>query len=307
MTKSNSVLLSDYLDYLYFSSRLSKKTLETYGREISFFLEYLEKEQLDIEITNTKILEDYLFAREDKDKISSRTESKALSALRSFFKYLVNKKIVDNNPASLLPKPKECKKLPKTISEGEVDEILDDFDTSPLGLRDRALFELIYSSGMRISEALAMNISQYNKEERSISIIGKRNKERIVFIGDKAIGAMNNYLELSRPILIKDQKEKALFLNKNGTRLTRQGAHFKFKEKSDSEDIEATIHTLRHSYATSMLKNGADIRSVQELLGHKDIKTTEIYTELDTSLLLSLFDKYSPLNDYVKNKKEEKS
>ena len=152
---------------------------------------------------------------------------------------------------------------------------------------------------MRISEAVSLDVSSWKREEKAINVIGKRDKERIVFVGDMAFDAVEYYLSNVRPKLLskKNQKEQALFLNRRGGRLTRQAAHLRFQECTSRMGLDATIHTLRHSFASHMIKNGADIRSVQEMLGHSDIKTTQIYTQLDTSTLLDAYDKFSPFDD----------
>ncbi len=206
----------------------------------------------------------------------------------------------------MVKKSKEKVHIPRTISVSEIDEIMSSFSDDALGMRDYALFELIYSSGMRISEAVALNVSSFKRDEKAVNVIGKRGKERVVFISDIAVNALDSYLSLSRPELLgkKNTKEKALFLNRRGTRLTRQAAHLRFHSVVDKIGLDATIHTLRHSFASHMLKNGADIRSVQEMLGHADIKTTQIYTQLDTSTLLSAYDRFSPLDD-IFDKKEK--
>ena len=202
------------------------------------------------------------------------------------------------NPASLVEKPKDGVHLPRVISEDAVDELLSSFPSDdPLSERDYTLFELIYSSGMRISEAVALDVSSYRREERMIRVIGKRDKERLVFIGEIAADALDAYLDRIRPSLVRDDKENALFLNRRGGRLTRQAAHKRFHEAVGRLGIDATIHTLRHSFATHMIEHGADIRSVQEMLGHSDVRTTQIYTHLDTSSILEFFDRYSPLGD----------
>lgn len=148
---------------------------------------------------------------------------------------------------------------------------------------------------MRISEAISLNVSSINFKEKSINVIGKRNKERVVFVGDRALDAIRFYLEKSRPKLLskKNTKERALFINRRGNRISRQAAHLRFHRVVDQLGLDATIHTLRHSFASHMLNKGADIRSVQEMLGHSDIKTTQIYTHLDTDAILKVFDEFS--------------
>ena len=292
-------LIRSFGDTISYSFRLSEKTREVYTREAALFLTFLNINSLKLEEVGSSDIEKYIIEREDQEGITTRTAGKVLSSLRTFFKYLKIEKIVEANPAKLVEKPKDPLVLPKTISEDEMEELMGGFDDDILGRRDYALFELIYSSGMRISEAVGLDVSSWRREEKAISVIGKRNKERIVFVGDIAFEAVEEYLRDIRPRLLskKNQKEQALFLNRRGGRLTRQAAHLRFQECTSRLGLEATIHTLRHSFASHMIKNGADIRSVQEMLGHSDIKTTQIYTQLDTSTLLEAYDKFSPFED----------
>lgn len=291
----DSMLLCEFGDSIEYVYRLSDKTKEVYLREVSSFLSYLEKVKIKVEDVTPLVIENYVVERKQEDGLNERTISKLLSSLRTFFKYLLSKHIVKSNPAKEVSKPKEGVHIPKTISENEIDEIMHSFTSDELGLRDWALFELIYSSGMRISEALSLDVSQIRFQEKAVCVIGKRNKERIVFIGDIAIELLNSYLTLVRPKLLskKNPKERALFLNRRGSRITRQACHLRFSSIVDTLGLDCTIHTLRHSFASHMLKRGADIRSVQEMLGHADIKTTQIYTQLDTKSLLNAFDSFS--------------
>ena len=292
-------LIRSFGDTISYSFRLSEKTREVYTREAALFLTFLNRNSLKLEEVGSSDIEKYIIEREDQEGITTRTAGKVLSSLRTFFRYLKIEKIVEANPAKLVEKPKDPLVLPKTISEDEMEELMKGFDDDILGRRDYALFELIYSSGMRISEAVGLDVSSWRREEKAISVIGKRNKERIVFVGDIAFEAVEEYLRDIRPRLLskKNQKEPALFLNRRGGRLTRQAAHLRFQECPSRLGLEATIHPLRHSFASHMIKNGADIRSVQEMLGHSDIKTTQIYTQLDTSTLLEAYDKFSPFED----------
>ena len=297
-------LIRSFGDTISYSFRLSEKTREVYTREAALFLTFLNRNSLKLEEVGSSDIEKYIIEREDQEGITTRTAGKVLSSLRTFFRYLKIEKIVEANPAKLVEKPKDPLVLPKTISEDEMEELMKGFDDDILGRRDYALFELIYSSGMRISEAVGLDVSSWRREEKAISVIGKRNKERIVFVGDIAFEAVEEYLRDIRPRLLskKNQKEPALFLNRRGGRLTRQAAHLRFQECPSRLGLEATIHTLRHSFASHMIKNGADIRSVQEMLGHSDIKTTQIYTQLDTSTLLEAYDKFSPFEDDYREK-----
>ncbi len=285
--------------YIIYQRRLSEKTREVYSSEAERYLAYLCSKGIELDKTTPEIIEDYLISRRKEDGVGERTEGRILSSLRSFYRFIIYEKDSDEaNPASLVEKPREGGHLPRVISVDEVDALLSSFPSDDiLSRRDYTLFELIYSSGMRISEAVALDVSSYRQEEGMISVIGKRDKERLVFIGEAARNALGAYLSDVRPKLVKAPKETALFLNRRGSRLTRQAAHKRFHEATEKLGLDATIHTLRHSFATHMIENGADIRSVQEMLGHSDVRTTQIYTHLDTSSLLAFFDKFSPLSD----------
>ncbi len=290
--------LRSFSRYIIYQRRLSEKTREVYSSEAERFLLYLSECGIDLSDTKVEDIEAYLVKRKG-DGAGERTEGRILSSLRSFFRFLAYEGDgSDDNPAKLVEKPKEKQHLPRVITPEEVDRLLESFSRDDiLSLRDWALFELIYSSGMRISEAVALDVSSYRSEEHSISVIGKRDKERIVFIGETAEKAVEIYLKDVRPLLLRNPRETALFLNRRGERISRQAAHKRFHEAVGKLGIDATIHTLRHSFASHMIENGADIRSVQEMLGHSDVRTTQIYTHLDTSSLLSFFDKFSPLSD----------
>ena len=291
-------LLKRFDDFIIFTRRLSEKTREVYSMDARLYLEYLDESGIRLEDAGVEEIESYLIWRRRTGKLEERTEGRILSSLRAFYLFLSSEGLSGKNPATLVEKPKESAHLPRVISEDEVDELLSSFPSSdPLSQRDYTLFELIYSSGMRISEAVALDVSSYRRDESTIAVIGKRDKERLVFIGEIASAALDRYLEDVRPLLLKDEKEKALFLNRRGGRLTRQAAHKRFHEAVGKLGIDATVHTLRHSFATHMIEHGADIRSVQEMLGHSDVRTTQIYTHLDTSSILAFFDKYSPLGD----------
>ncbi len=300
LTVVDEELLKSFEDYIVYTKRLSDKTREVYSREASLYLKYLENISLKAEDATSMTIEEYLEERRKETGIDERTSSRVLSSLRSFYSFLIDEEIAHKNPAKLVEKPKEREHLPHTISKSEIDPLLDEFKKDKeLGWRDYTLFELIYSSGMRISEAISLNVNSFNQDERTIRVIGKRGKERVVFIGEEAHNALIYYLDNVRVKLIskKNKKENALFLNRRGERLSRQAAHLRFHRVTEALGLDATIHTLRHSFASHMLQNGADVRSVQEMLGHADIKTTQIYTHLDTASLLADFDRYSPLGD----------
>lgn len=294
----SQTLLKRFDDYIIFERRLSEKTREVYSMDARSYLSFLAEGGKSLEDAAVEDIEAYLVMRREEGHIEERTEGRILSSLRAFYMFLSQEGVAGRNPALLVEKPKERMHLPRVISEEEIDELLSSFPPDDiLSERDYTLFELIYSSGMRISEAVSLDVSSYRRDESTISVIGKRDKERLVFIGEIASSALDRYLAVIRPRLAKDPKETAMFLNRRGGRLTRQAAHKRFHEAVEKLGIDATIHTLRHSFATHMIERGADIRSVQEMLGHSDVRTTQIYTHLDTSSILEFFDRYSPLGD----------
>lgn len=303
-------LLRNYEDYLENEAQLSKATREVYLREAGFLLSYLATRNLDIASISLRDLDDYLQHRDAT--LDARTVSRINSSLRSLFTYLVKDDIRQDNIALLLEKPRMDEYLPHALSVAEVDSILDEMkrhaDDDILFMRDYTFFELIYSCGLRISEAVGLKVSAYNRDERTLIVFGKRSKERMVFVGQIAADALDRYLEQVRPVLAaanrrharrtaKDRDSTdAMFLGRRGESLTRQAMHKRYHRIVESLGIDATVHALRHSYATHLLRNGANIRQVQMLLGHADIKTTQIYTHLDTDDLLATFDKYFPLS-----------
>jgi len=287
----NFPLIEEFADYLTVEKRVSLATVELYTKEATRYLTFLEKRQILLKEADFKIVTDYLILRKTESNLSSRTEAKNISALNSFYHFLQENENVTINPLSLIDLPKLPTKIPQSVSYNAIEELLSVIDTSnALGLRDYALFELIYSCGLRVSEAITINLSDYNSNEKSLRIVGKGDKERIVPVGQLAIKAIDVYLKNSRPTLISDKlKSSALFLGRRGEPLNRASVWKRFKEYAKLANVDAKVHTLRHSYASHLLRGGADLRSVQELLGHSDIRTTQIYTHTDTEDLLQIF------------------
>lgn len=282
-------ILSDYEDYLKIDLRLSLNTVEAYRRGCADFLSYInEDENAALSTISAGDIISYLNAKRLKSDggkniaLSQRTISRILSSLRSFFNYLVLENIRDDNPAKTVDMPKLNKKLPEVLTIEEIDLFLAEIDIEkPSGLRDRALFELIYSCGLRVSEAVSLSFGGLFLEESLIRVRGKGDKDRFVPLGDEVKYWLGRYLEEGRPALIKKTDNSGrIFLNYRGQPLTRKGMWKRFHAIAEKLNLEAKIHTLRHSFATHLLQGGADLRSVQELLGHTDISTTQIYTHL---------------------------
>jgi integrase/recombinase XerD len=287
----NFPLIEEFADYLTVEKRVSLATVELYTKEASRYLTFLARQKISLNEADFKTVTDYLILRKTKNNLSSRTEAKNISALNSFYLFLQENESVTINPLSLIDLPKLPTKIPQSVSYNAIEEILSVIDTSDvLGLRDYALFGLIYSCGLRVSEAITINLSDYSSSEKSLRIVGKGDKERIVPVGQLAIKAIDIYLKLSRPTLVNDKlKSNTLFLGRRGEPLNRASVWKRFKEYAKLANVDAKVHTLRHSYASHLLRGGADLRSVQELLGHSDIRTTQIYTHTDTEDLLQIF------------------
>jgi integrase/recombinase XerD len=285
-------LIEDYCDYLILQKRVSKATVSVYSHEVVLLLEYLGNAGLDLGTVELLDIEKYLSDSRQGRDISARTLARNLSSLRSFFKYLQIEKIREDNPVLHLEGPRLGSRFPSVASVEEVDRLLDSIDTSnELGYRDRALFELVYSCGLRVSETCDLKVGDYQRY--SLRVVGKRNKMRIVPIGELAQTYLDAYLKDIRPTLVKGNLgEKALFVGRNGHKLTRQAIFKRFEMYCDSIGLVAKVHTLRHSFATHLLEGGADLRSVQELLGHSDIKTTQIYTHVHTKDLQKAYDTF---------------
>jgi len=218
--------------------------------------------------------------------MDGKTVAKDIAALRSFFRYLIMERAREDNPADLLESPKRGKSLPLVFDQSEIDSFLGAIKIdSPLGLRDRALFELIYSCGLRVSEASGLVISDVHFDERVLMVRGKGGKERMVPFGDEARRWLTQYIDEARGILTRGRAVKPLFVNNRGVGITRKGIWARFQDVEALSGLRGKVHTLRHSFATHLLSGGADLRSVQELLGHADITTTQVYTHVDDESL----------------------
>jgi integrase/recombinase XerD len=270
-------------------------TAQTYRFEVRRFLEWLETGGLLVEAVDSLGISRYLEDRREKNNIDSRSAAKAISALRSFFRYIGDEKLREDNPAAILEPPRRSRHLPEVLSRKRVEDILAGTDPeTPLGLRDRALFELIYSSGLRVSEAVALNVRDCYFSEGIVRLRGKGSKERMVPFGGEAALWLKRYLEEVRPKLLLSGHSPALFLGRTGKRLSRKGMWRNYAAVTSVAGTGSKLHTLRHSYATELLAGGADLRSVQELLGHADLATTQIYTHVDVSLLKESLKRYRP-------------
>lgn len=292
----NSGLLDRFCSRLIAIERRSVLTKECYRLEIERFLVYLEEKNTLIDKADAAVLTDYIVRRNQEDGIDPRTVAKAVSALRSFYRFLTDEKFVKDNPALLLESPKRRMKLPEVLDKKTIEKLLDLIDTTtPHGCRDRSLFELIYSAGLRVCEASALNLRDIDIKGGVAKVRGKGNKERLVLFGDEACARLKIYLEEARPKLAGAvNKSPALFIGRNGKRLSRKGIWKNYAKHAMLAGTSSRVHTLRHSFATSLLAGGADLRTVQELLGHADLSTTQIYTHVDTAILRENHRRYLP-------------
>ena len=272
-------LLRDYRNYLKIERTMSRNTVASYCSDMEMFLSAVPVEVKDVSPSD---IEDYLQGRTG---ISKRSQARILSSLRSFFSWLVIEGVITDNPCDKVDSPKLGRFLPDVLSVEEVSAIMDSVDVSTWqGKRDRAILEVLYGCGLRVSEAVELKISCLYFDEGFIRIIGKGNKERLVPAGEMAADAVNEYLE-HRPSPYDAKSDDLVFLNRFGRSLSRQSMFKMIKKQALIADVRKEIspHTFRHSFATHLVENGADLRLVQEMLGHESLTTTEIYTHVDST------------------------
>lgn len=290
-------ILMDYLHYLKVERGLSENTINSYGIDLKLFLEYLRENEIpSFKQVNKEVIVNYMQSEKNNNKANSSI-LRSVSSLRKFFQYLAQEKIIEKDPMLLIDTPKKKQHLPQVLTKEEVEKLLRSPNTGQvLGLRDRAMLELMYATGLRISEIINLKLEDLHLTMGTLQTLGKGHKERIVPVGDEAIKWVNRYLEEARPKLLKQKRSNYLFLNFHGNNLTRQGVWKNLKAEVRKAGIQKNItpHTLRHSFATQILENGADLRIVQELLGHADISTTQIYTHLSNKQLADIYNRAHP-------------
>lgn len=292
-------ILQRYSAWLLAARRLSPLTLDVYLREARSLESWLDGRSLSLPLVSSIDLLSYLVGRRSQG-LSARTMARIVSSLRTLFKFLRMEGVRADDPSELLETPRQEKNLPDVYKAEDIEKILAAIDLStPGGLRDRALFELIYSCGLRISEAASLSFEMLFMEERILRITGKRQKERIVPFGEEAAAWLKRYLEEARPVLAGSgldqyRRTSRIFLNRVGKGITRKGIWKRFSELRVSSGVNGKVHGLRHSFATHLLAGGADLRTVQELLGHADITTTQIYTHVDADALHAVHDEFFP-------------
>ncbi|MFM1652801.1 site-specific tyrosine recombinase XerD [Brevibacillus sp. B_LB10_24] len=291
------MLIDHFTHYLAVEKGLAANTLESYQRDLVTYVSYLREQGVTrIEETTRGQIIGYLLMLQEKGRATA-TLSRNLASIRAFYQFLVRDRYLDKDPSIHLETPKIEKRLPKVLAVDEVERLLEGPVTSqPAGLRDKAMLELLYATGIRVSELVHLHVGDVNLDMGFLKCMGKGSKERIIPLGRTAIDVVRQYIMTGRPRLLKQKSETALFLNHLGKRITRQGFWKIIKKYAVQANIRAEItpHTLRHSFATHLLENGADLRSVQEMLGHADISTTQIYTHVTRTRIKDVYAKTHP-------------
>ncbi len=291
----SDLLLQEYDDHLRATERLAELTRQTYIAEIQGLRRWCEDAECSLPRLRPVDLVAYLSYRQING-VDARTIAKVISALRSFFGFLVRDEYREDNPAEMIDAPKRGRSLPEVLGRAEVERFFESIGGETVyDERDRTLFELIYSCGLRISEVSELKVSSLYLDEGLLRVLGKGNRERLVPIGGEALQSIRRYLAEIRPKLLKaGRRTDRLFLSMRGTGISRKGIWKRFKEICLRAGLDAKVHTLRHSFATHLLEGGADLRSVQELLGHADIGTTQIYTHVENRQLASVHADFHP-------------
>jgi len=289
--------IDEYLNFLAIEKGLSLNTLEAYSRDLNRYSEFMENRGIQNikEITSDDVIS-YLGSLR-KDGLTANSVNRTLAAVRGFYKYLLRENVMDENPVANIELAKIWLRLPDTLSKDEMNLLLEQPDAeTPLGMRDRAMLELMYATGIRVSELISLTVNSINWQVGYLVVVGKGSKERIVPVGKSAIDYMTQYVNEGRLKLLKGKRTNFFFVNRSGNGLTRQGFWKIIKKYATKSGLHKKIHphTFRHSFATHLLEGGADLRSVQVMLGHSDISTTQIYTHVTRERLKEIHKKYHP-------------
>jgi len=286
--------ITEFADYLKIEKRQSPNTVSAYKRDMKRFVSYFSDKKVS-EVTASDVRSFLLSMREEG--LAASTVARALSSVKSFFSYLFTENQISENPTEIIESPRPWRKLPNVMSMEEVDALIAAPDTkSPAGLRDLAMLELLYATGLRVSELVSVKMSTVDLKVGYLRSLGKGSKERVVPLGDAARIAVENYLLNGRPSLLKKRSSGDMFLTRRGVGMTRQGFWKILKQYTVKAGVKGAVspHTLRHAFATHLLERGADLRSVQQMLGHSDISTTQIYTHILQERMREVHDRYHP-------------
>jgi len=290
-------LIDVFLNYLSVERALANNTIISYREDLNSYIDFLKRRSIDAlsKITKNDIT-NFMLAQKDKG-ISANSIARRLAAIRMFHRFLVRERVLKADPTNLIDSPKLWRKIPDTLSLNEVDALIAQPNIRDRqGIRDRAILETLYATGMRVSEAVNLKLDNVNLDIGFLRCIGKGNKERVIPLGKKAISSIRRYLEASRVHLLKNKESEFLFLNRFGKKISRQSLWKIIKRCAKDAKIKKPIspHILRHSFATHLLERGADLRSVQEMLGHSNISTTQIYTHINKERLKTIHRMFHP-------------
>jgi integrase/recombinase XerD len=289
--------IASFLDYLSVERGLARNTISAYGDDLEAFALFLSGKKISAvsAVTKNDII-NFMLSQKDSG-IGASSIARRLAAIRMFYRFLVRERIIRDDPTSLIDSPKLWKKIPETLSVNEVEALLSQPSLhTAQGIRDKAILEILYATGMRVSEAVNLKVDDLNLEVGFLRCIGKGNKERVIPLGKKAIGAVSKYLSSVRPELLKKKTSDRLFLSRLGSQISRQSFWKLIKRYAKDARIKKPMkpHIMRHSFATHLLEHGADLRSVQEMLGHSNIATTQIYTHINKDRLKAIHKAYHP-------------
>lgn len=286
-----------FLNYLSVERGLARNTIISYREDLNAYINFLTECHIDaLSKANKDDIVNFMLFQKDKG-LNANSIARRIAAIKSFHRFLARERILKTDPTSLIDSPKLWKKIPETLTENEVEALLNQPNIrDKQGMRDRAILEILYATGMRVSEAVNLKVDNVNLEIGFLRCIGKGNKERVIPIGRKAISSLKRYLGLSRPHLLKSKESSVLFLNRFGNKISRQSLWKLIKKYAKGARIKKPVrpHILRHSFATHLLERGADLRSVQEMLGHSNISTTQIYTHISKDRLKAIHKMFHP-------------
>jgi integrase/recombinase XerD len=290
-------LIDSFLDYLSVERGLAKNTIIAYREDLHIYLDFIIKRGINAlsKVSKNDIIEFMLFQK--FKGILPISISRRLAAIRMFHRFLSRERVLKDDPTTLIDSPKLWKKVPDTLSLNEVEALISQPNSRfNQGSRDKAILETLYATGMRVSESTNLKVNNVNLDIGFLRCIGKGNKERVIPLGKKAIKSINRYLEFGRSYFLKNKTSEFLFVNRSGTKISRQSIWKLIKQYAKEAKIKKPIkvHTLRHSFATHLLERGADLRSVQEMLGHSNISTTQIYTHIDKERLKAIHKMFHP-------------
>lgn len=296
MNVADNDLIARFCDALWTEQGLSTNTLSAYRSDLEAVSRWLAQRRLSLATATRNVLTEYLGACVARGA-RPRTTARLLSSLRRFYRYLVRENLIDADPSELIDSPKVGRPLPRSLTEAQVETLLEAPDTSTLlGLRDRAMLETLYATGLRVSELVGLRLSQLGLAQGVVRVVGKGNKERLVPLGEEAAAWLARYLAEARPVLVQRHLTDAVFATARGGPLTRQAFWHNLKRHARDAGIGGALspHTLRHAFATHLLNHGADLRAVQMLLGHSDLSTTQIYTHVARARLKDLHARHHP-------------